>query len=111
MDAIRRVNPLAAGFYTVPEAARLIEFGDARRIYGWLRGYPRSTMGPLLRRDYQPIEGDEELSFLDLMEVRAIEHFRESGVRAKTLRRAIEEARDYLKDGSSVCDGAGHFQG
>jgi hypothetical protein len=33
------INPLGMGFYSVPEAARLIEFGSARRIYGWLRGY------------------------------------------------------------------------
>ncbi|MGB8900954.1 MAG: hypothetical protein WCC90_17680 [Methylocella sp.] len=90
-------NPLAAGFYTVPEAARLIEVGDARRIYGWLRGYPGSAMGPLIRRDFQPIDGDEELSFLDLMEMRAIEYFRDHGVKARTMRRALEEARDYLK--------------
>lgn len=100
MGSIARVkgNPLAAGFYTVPEAARLIEVGDSRRIYGWLRGYPRSAVGPLIHRDYTPLaEGDEEMSFLDLMEVRAIEFFRENNVKARTLRRAIEEARDYLK--------------
>lgn len=91
------VNPLAAGFYTVPDAVRLIEVGDAKRIYGWLRGYPRSTMGPLLNRDYRPLNGTEELSFLDLMEVRAVEYFRSHGVHARTLRRALEEARDYLE--------------
>lgn len=98
MAPIKR-NPLAAGFYTVPDAARLIEIGDPRRIYGWLRGYPQSAMGPLLNRDYTPIKGqaDEELSFLDLMEIRAVEFFRANGVKSRTLRRAIEEARVVLK--------------
>ncbi|MEQ9640032.1 MAG: hypothetical protein RIM84_08405 [Alphaproteobacteria bacterium] len=90
-------NPLAAGFYTVPDAARLIEVGNAQRIHGWLRGYPRSVVGPLMKRDFAPIDEQEELSFLDLMEVRAIEYFRANGVKARTLRRAIEEARDILK--------------
>ena len=90
-------NPLALGFYTVPEAARLIEAGDARRIHGWLRGYANSATGPLLHRDYMPLDKNEELSFLDLMEVRAVEEFRSRGVKARTLRRAIEEARDVLK--------------
>jgi uncharacterized protein (DUF433 family) len=86
-------NPLAKGFYTVPEAARLIRVGSARRIYGWLRGYPRSQTGPLLTRDYYPIGEHEELSFLDLMEVRFVEHFREYGCKLSSLRKAAETLR------------------
>lgn len=100
MGSVARLtgNPLAKGFYTVPDAARLIEVGNTRRIYGWVRGYPNSAVGPLLQRDYLPLtEGDEELSFLDLMEIRAVEFFRSKGVKARTLRRAINEARDHLK--------------
>lgn len=97
MNAAEKDNPLAAGFYTVTEAAQLIEIGDQRRIHGWLRGYPKSRVGPLLHRDFKPMNGEQELSFLDLMEVRAVEFFRDSGVKARTLRRAIEEARDYLE--------------
>ena len=86
-------NPLAKGFYTVPEAARLIRIGSARRIYGWLRGYPKSNVGPLLNRDYEPIGEDEELSFLDLMEVRFVERFREAGCKVAALRRAADRLR------------------
>lgn len=88
-----RTNPLARGFYTVRDAARLIEVGDARRIHGWLRGYPGRKAGPLLVRDYQPLCKTQELSFLDLMEVRFVEHFREIGVKPQTLRRCLETAR------------------
>lgn len=87
------VNPLAKGFYTVAEASRLIRVGSANRIYGWLRGYPRRQIGPLLSRDYEPIGDTEELSFLDLMEVRFVEHFREHGVKVKSLRIAAETLR------------------
>lgn len=86
-------NPLARGFYTVTEAARLIENGRSPRIYGWLRGYPRREIGPLLTRDYRPIEGHEELSFLDLIEVRFVEHFRHHKVKMRTLRKAAERLR------------------
>jgi hypothetical protein len=93
-----RTNPLARGFYTVAEAARLIEVGNAPRIRGWLRGYPGREIGPLLYRDYHPVNRAEELSFLDLIEVRFVEHFREQGVKIGTLRRALETAREVFKE-------------
>lgn len=91
--AADRTNPLSRGFYTVPDAARLIEVGSAARIRGWLSGYRQHGTGPLLQRDYAPIEGKQELSFLDLMEVRFVEHFRANGVKVRTLRAALEHAR------------------
>jgi uncharacterized protein (DUF433 family) len=90
-------NPLIRGFYTLPEATRLIEVGNHRRILGWLQGYPKRATGALISRDYQPIDKQQELSFLDLLEVRFIEHFREQGVRVQTLRRCLETARELWK--------------
>lgn len=87
-------NPLVRGFYSISEAARLIEVGNRRRILGWLEGYPNRSAGALIRRDYRPIDRRQELSFLDLLEVRFIEHFREQGVRVQTLRRCVETARE-----------------
>lgn len=81
----------------MPEAARLIRVGRARRIYGWLRGYPQRKIGPLLERDYEPFDSLEELSFLDLMEVRFVEHFREHGVKGRSLRIAADQLRRELK--------------
>lgn len=89
-------NPLAQGFYTVSEAARLIQVGSPRRIYGWLRGYSGRDVGPLLARDYQPIGDSEELSFHDLMEVRFVEHFRDHGVKVRSLRIAADRLRQEL---------------
>jgi uncharacterized protein (DUF433 family) len=87
------LHALATGFYTVPEAARLIRVGSARRIYGWLRGYPSRDIGPLLNRDYQPIGDEEEVSFLDLMEIRFVMFFREKGVKITSLRKASDSLR------------------
>ena len=87
------VNPLARGFYSVRDAARLIENARAQRIYGWLKGYPDREIGPLLSRDYRPINDRQELSFLDLIEVRFVEHFRAHEVKLRTLRRAAERLR------------------
>jgi len=86
-------NPLARGFYTVPEAARLIRVGSTQKIYGWLKGYPGREIGPLLARDYMPIRDFQELSFLDLMEIRFVEHFREHGVKVTSLRLAAQRLR------------------
>ncbi|MGV9009823.1 hypothetical protein [Brevundimonas sp.] len=86
-------NALARGFYTVPEAARYIESGSATRIRGWLNGYRQSGVSPLIDRDYQPIDNRQELSFLDLIEVRFVEYFRQHGVSVRALRSAGAEAR------------------
>jgi uncharacterized protein (DUF433 family) len=91
-------NPLARGFYTVRDAARLIEVGNAQRIRGWLGGYPRRKAGPLLIRDYMPVGKTQELSFLDLMEVRFVEHFRAINVKPQTLRLCLETARVKFKE-------------
>ena len=95
--AISKPNPLAMGFYTISEATKLIENGSRQRIYGWLKGYSQTKAGPLLKRDYEPIGGKHELSFLDLIEVRFVEFFRDEGVKPYTLRLAAENARKVLK--------------
>jgi hypothetical protein len=87
-------NPLALGFYSVQEAARLIDVGSTRRIYGWLRGYKGRAAGPLINREFEPLDGQEEISFLDLMELRLIEALREENVKPNTIRRAIIDARE-----------------
>jgi uncharacterized protein (DUF433 family) len=87
------INPLARGFYTIKDAARLIENARAQRIHGWLKGYPNRDIGPLLDRDYKPFGDRQELSFLDLIEVRFVEHFRAHEVKLRTLRRAADRLR------------------
>lgn len=90
-------NPLALGFYSVNEAARLIEGGSTRRIHGWLRGYKGRAAGPLIARQFEPLSNIEEVSFLDMMELRLVETFREQHVKPNTIRKAIVEARELFK--------------
>ena len=90
-----KADPAAGGFYTIHEAARLLNMQNAGVIGAWLKG--RGSHGrPVIRRQYQPINGAQELGFLDLIEVRFIEHFRKQGYSLQSLRRAAETARDEL---------------
>lgn len=93
MPLAEKINPLARGFYTVREAARLIEVGSPRRITGWLKGYHDRKVGALLKRDYEPLDGVQELSFHDLLEVRFVEFFLQNGIKSKSLREALKNAR------------------
>lgn len=90
-------DPVAGGFYTVREAARLLGIAQPSKITGWLHGHKSRGRGPIIQRQYQPIEGAQELGFLDLIEVRFVEHFRKQGVSLQGLRRAAETARDQWK--------------
>ncbi|MGE0719335.1 MAG: DUF433 domain-containing protein [Alphaproteobacteria bacterium] len=68
---------------------------NAGVITAWLSG--RGTHGaPVIRRTYDTIAGKQELSFLDLIEVRFIEHFRKQGYSLQSLRKAAEAARAEL---------------
>lgn len=89
-------SPLARGFYTVGEAARLIPKASSARIRNWLTDY-HGEEPPLIDREYDPINNKQELSFLDLMEVRFVEYFRNNGVSVRSLRQASEHARKYFK--------------
>lgn len=88
-------SPLARGFYTVSEAARLIPKASAGRIRNWLTDY-HGEESPLINREYDPLDDKQELSFLDLMEVRFVEYFRNNGVSVRSLRAASEHARKYF---------------
>jgi len=84
-------DPLLAGFYSVPDAARLLGVGNAAKLRGWINGWPNSKTGPIVNRDFKNVP---TVSFLDLMELRFIEYFRAQGVSMPTLRRAAEMARN-----------------
>lgn len=87
-------DPLAGGFYTAGEAARLLGISNSRTIVDWLKG--RSSRGPVVQRQYAPIGNSQELGFLDLIEVRFIDQFRKQGYSLQSLRKAAEVAREEL---------------
>ena len=90
-------NQIDGGFYTLREAARLLRVEHVSRLRGWLTGYPQSNAGPIIKRQYQPISNIHEVGFLDLMEMRFVEHFRQQGISLQSLRKAAENARSELQ--------------
>jgi uncharacterized protein (DUF433 family) len=101
MGAVRQLqratrDPAAGGFYTVGEAARLLQIPSHQRITAWLQGHKKSAFGPVIKRQYSPINKVQELGFWDLLEVRFVEHFRTQGVSLQALRKAAQTAREIL---------------
>jgi uncharacterized protein (DUF433 family) len=89
----RAGDPLLGGFYTVSEAARLLQIENRQRISSWLQGRTNGSFQPMLARDYSPVKNVQELSFWDLMEVRFIHHFRKQGLSLQFLRKVAARAR------------------
>ncbi len=90
-------DPLSGGFYSARDAARLLGIDSVRRVNAWLQGYPRSGAGAVVARDYPPGEGEQTVSFRDLLEIRFLDHFRRQGVSLQHLRRVAEKARVELQ--------------
>lgn len=82
-------DPLLGGFYTVSEAARLLRIENKQRIYRWLRDGDEAV----LKRDYKPVKGTQEVSFWDLFEIRFVEAFRAKGLSLQFLRKVAAKAR------------------
>ncbi len=95
MIAASRSPDVSGGFYTVAEAARLLGLENRQRIVRWFAPTPRGGE-PIIMRDYRRIGKEHELSFLDLMEVRFVEHFRQVKISLQSLRVASKTAREEL---------------
>jgi uncharacterized protein (DUF433 family)/DNA-binding transcriptional MerR regulator len=102
--ALRKDVPqLGIGFYTVPEAARLLKIRPLN-IRRWLGGYSYThgemtlKMPPLWQPQLPAYEHHIELGFRDLIELRFIKSFLDSGLSLITVRNCLEYARGYAKD-------------
>jgi uncharacterized protein (DUF433 family) len=95
--------PLGVGYYTVPEAARLIRLPE-RNIRRWLGGYTYVSAGkhgrmPPLWLPELPANADHlELSFRDLIELRFVQAFVAEGVDLRVVRTCLERARAAVDD-------------
>jgi uncharacterized protein (DUF433 family) len=104
-----RQTDINGGFYTVAEAARLLGMSNYQRVSRWLR--PTSTGGdPVIVRDYQKIGREHELSFLDLIEVKFVEHFRQKDISLQSLRVAATNARRELGVSHPFASSSAKFQ-
>ncbi|MCA3564976.1 MAG: hypothetical protein IOC90_13525 [Methylocystis sp.] len=86
-------DPLLAGFFTLRDVARLLNMDNTARIRGWLDGWSKSASGPIIDRDFN----GRTVSFLDLMEIRFVDHFRRQKVTMPTIRRAADNLRKEWK--------------
>jgi len=97
------------GFYTVSEAARLLGIGNGQKITRWLQP-TRSGRNPVVIRDYPKIGRENELSFLDLIEIKFVEHFRTAHISMQALRVAAQNARERLGVSHPFATGSVKFQ-
>lgn len=81
------------GIYTIADASRLTNT-DQRRIRSWLKGYNQRKR---LKGQLPKIDERLAVGFLDLLEIRFINHFRNLGVKMSTLYKAAEKARAYFQ--------------
>jgi uncharacterized protein (DUF433 family)/DNA-binding transcriptional MerR regulator len=95
--------PLGIGYYTVPEAARLLRI-PARNIKRWIGGYKYDaeghtiTMPPLWVPELPAYDDHLELGFRDLIELRFVKAFMDAGLGLKTIRNCLEYARECVRD-------------
>lgn len=100
---IEETSMLGVGFYTVPEAARLLKI-PPRNINRWLGGYRygtgtnRTHLPPLWTPQLPAVDGQIELGFRDLIELRFVAAFEKQGLALRTIRRCIALAREVIKD-------------
>lgn len=101
--AAQEAPALGIGYYTVPEAARLIRM-PARSINRWLGGYayrsggkPR-RMPPLWTPELPANDDGLELGFRDLIELRFIQAFVRENVDLRVIRACLEGAREAVDD-------------
>jgi len=96
-------NTLNAPAYSVAEASRLVNM-KSWTVRRYLQGYQYdySHWGPVQRRAQPPVvkDGSETretyASFLDLVDLVIVKEFLKRGFKLPTLRKALDEARDYL---------------
>src|SRR5258708_24423929 len=98
------IVPLGIGYYTAPEAARLLKT-TPRNISRWLGGYSyRKSDGAIVRAaplwlPQLPRLGEHlELSFRDLIELRFVLAFLEHNVGLNVIRLCLENARRVIGD-------------
>ena len=94
---------LGTGFYTVPEAARLLKIPPLN-LRRWLGGYTHgkgakaAKMPPLWQPELPAHDGRIELGFRDLVELLIVRRFLEAGLSLITIRNCLEYARECVDD-------------
>lgn len=94
---------LGNGVYGFREAARLTGL-KGERVREWFRVRNDETRRrPVFHSDYEPVDGDRAISFLDLIDVFVAGQLREHGVSLQTLRRVYHRLQDELNAKHPFC--------
>jgi uncharacterized protein (DUF433 family) len=103
---------LGHGVYNLPEAARLTRLRP-QRVREWFTGRSGARKA-VFRSDYQAVQGDRAISFLDLVELFVAGQLRDHGVSLQALRKVHKSLemdldtrhpfcrREILSDGKNV---------
>lgn len=89
------LNLMTSGIYTVSEAAFLVG-ATQQQIRGWVSGYPRRKLPPLIQNELGTLDDRIALSFTNLMELRFIAFFVNAGVHVWHIRAIMDDVRDLL---------------
>ncbi|CAM3878960.1 DUF433 domain-containing protein [Bordetella tumulicola] len=91
------MNLIGQGLYT-PNQAAAITKSSVREVSRWLFGYKNKgkALPPLWRSQYADT-GEKVLGFRDLMELRIVKAFSDSGLPTRVIRAAIESSRVLFK--------------
>lgn len=95
------VAVLGRGMYTFAEASCLISLKQTR-VREWFRGHSGRTKA-VFAGDYEPVDGEYALSFLDLIDVLVAGQLREHGVSLQTLRRVYHRMQTDLQTPHPFC--------
>jgi uncharacterized protein (DUF433 family) len=95
---------LGQGVYTVAEVSKLTDLHPSR-VRSWFRQRSDgSGFGPVFESDYQPVDGDYAVSFLDLIDVLVVGTFRDQfHVPMRVVRRAHRLLQDRLGTKHPFC--------
>jgi uncharacterized protein (DUF433 family) len=103
MRAPEAIIPIGIGYYTAPDAARLLNI-PVRSVRRWLGGYEYTREGetqhidPLWKSQIPSDDGEIELGFRDLIELRFVGAFIDAGLGLKTIRHCLAYARECVDD-------------
>lgn len=89
-------NLLETGIYTVSEAAYLVR-ASRQKVRGWVTGYPRRAMPPIIDNELGWLDGHLAFSFTNLMEIMFIAFFERAGVHFWHIRAIMQGVKDLLE--------------
>jgi uncharacterized protein (DUF433 family)/DNA-binding transcriptional MerR regulator len=89
------MNLLTTGIYTISAAADLVGV-SRQKVRGWVTGYPRTKVPPIIENEVGWLNDRVAFSFANLMEIKFIAFFEGAGIRPSHIRSIMGEVRDAL---------------